>query len=214
MAIKACDVLISSAAVSNSGSNTRSSGKRGSNETIVVIFGGVDVGFYVSYYIVYLNVLYEYCRNRAGVFVGLHVGIFNDLGDIEPSVFSNLPVTVSEASADLLVRRIPESDEWLKNLWGRISKNTPAIRTLTYDAADFLTDEETIAAYLTESLESDDPKVIAKALGAVARARGMTQLSKDTGITREALYRALTATGNHFHAIRTFDQFGCRTALR
>jgi probable addiction module antidote protein len=70
------------------------------------------------------------------------------------------------------------------------------IKTLPYDAADFLTDEETIAAYLTESLESDDPKVIAKALGAVARARGMTQLSKDTGITREALYRALSATGN------------------
>ena len=70
------------------------------------------------------------------------------------------------------------------------------IKTLPYDAADFLTDEETIAAYLTESLESDDPKVIAKALGAIARARGMTQLSKDTGITREALYRALSATGN------------------
>lgn len=71
-----------------------------------------------------------------------------------------------------------------------------ATQTELHDAADFLTDEETIAAYLTESLESDDPRIIAKALGAVARARGMTQLSKDTGIPREALYRALSDTGN------------------
>lgn len=72
-----------------------------------------------------------------------------------------------------------------------------ALKTKPYDAAEFLTDEETIAAYLTEALESDDPRAIAKALGAVARARGgMAQLSLDTGIAREALYRALSETGN------------------
>jgi probable addiction module antidote protein len=70
------------------------------------------------------------------------------------------------------------------------------IKTVPHDAADFLTDEKTISAYLTEALESDDPRIIAKALGAVARARGMTQLSRDTGIAREALYRALSDTGN------------------
>ena len=69
--------------------------------------------------------------------------------------------------------------------------------TEPFDVADYLTDEETISAYLTEVLESDDPRYIAKALGAVARARGgMTQLAKDTGISREALYRALSDTGN------------------
>ena len=68
---------------------------------------------------------------------------------------------------------------------------------MPYDAADFLSDEETISAYLTEALESDDPRSIAKALGAVARARGgMAQLAQDTGIAREALYRALSNAGN------------------
>lgn len=72
-----------------------------------------------------------------------------------------------------------------------------ALKTKPYDAADFLVDEETIAAYLTEALASDDPRVIAKALGAVARARGgMARLARDTGIAREALYRALSDTGN------------------
>jgi len=71
------------------------------------------------------------------------------------------------------------------------------LHTEPFDVADYLTDEETISAYLTEVLESDDPRYIAKALGAVARARGgMTQLAKDTGISREALYRALSDTGN------------------
>ncbi len=72
-----------------------------------------------------------------------------------------------------------------------------AIKTKPYDAAEFLTDPETIAAYLTEALESDDPRYIAKALGAVARARGgMAQLARETGVTRESLYRALSETGN------------------
>jgi probable addiction module antidote protein len=71
------------------------------------------------------------------------------------------------------------------------------IKTMPYDAADFLSDEETISAYLTEALESDDPRSIAKALGAVARARGgMAPLAQDTGIAREALYRALSNAGN------------------
>jgi probable addiction module antidote protein len=71
------------------------------------------------------------------------------------------------------------------------------LKTKAYDAADFLTDEETVSAYLTEALESDDPRYIAKALGAVARARGgMTQLARETGIAREALYRALGEEGN------------------
>jgi len=71
------------------------------------------------------------------------------------------------------------------------------LKTKPYDAADFLTDDETIAAYLTEALDSGDPRYIAKALGAVARARGgMAQLARETGLTREALYRALSETGN------------------
>jgi probable addiction module antidote protein len=71
------------------------------------------------------------------------------------------------------------------------------MKTKKYDVADFFADNETIAAYLTEALDSNDPRYIAKALGAVARARGgMAQLSRDTGLTREALYRALGESGN------------------
>ena len=71
------------------------------------------------------------------------------------------------------------------------------IETAPYDAAEFLTDDATIAAFLTEALESDDPRVLAKALGAVARARGgMAELARKSGISREALYRALSETGN------------------
>ena len=71
------------------------------------------------------------------------------------------------------------------------------LKTAPYDAADFLTDDETIAAYLTEALEGDDPRQIAKALGAVARAKGgIAQLARETGITRESLYRALSDKGN------------------
>jgi probable addiction module antidote protein len=60
-----------------------------------------------------------------------------------------------------------------------------------------LTDDETIAGYLTLALDSEDPRIIAKALGAVARARGgIAELARQTGITREALYRALSDSGN------------------
>jgi probable addiction module antidote protein len=53
-----------------------------------------------------------------------------------------------------------------------------ALQTEPFDIADYLTDEETISAYLTEVLESNDPRHIAKALEAVARARdGMTQFT-------------------------------------
>ena len=72
-----------------------------------------------------------------------------------------------------------------------------ALQTEPFDVADYLTDEETISAYLTEALESDDPRFISRALGDVARARGgMSQLANVTGISREALYRALSDTGN------------------
>jgi len=72
-----------------------------------------------------------------------------------------------------------------------------SIETVPWDVADYLTDDETVAEFLTDALESDDPRYIAKALGAVARARGgMAELSRNTGISREALYRALSETGN------------------
>lgn len=60
-----------------------------------------------------------------------------------------------------------------------------------FDAAEYLNSEEDIAAYLTTILEENDPALLATALGDIARSRGMTQVAKDSGITREALYKAL-----------------------
>lgn len=61
-----------------------------------------------------------------------------------------------------------------------------------FDAADYLTDEATIAEYLTAALDDPNPDLFLVAVRDVARARGMTQLAKDTGLGRESLYKALT----------------------
>lgn len=60
-----------------------------------------------------------------------------------------------------------------------------------FDAAEHLRTEEDVAAYLTAVIEEDDPALLAAAIGDIARARGMTQVAKDSGIAREALYKAL-----------------------
>ena len=60
-----------------------------------------------------------------------------------------------------------------------------------YDAAEYLDSPEMIAAYLTEAFGSDDPALMAMAIGAVARAKGMTAIAEKAGLSRENLYRAL-----------------------
>jgi len=60
-----------------------------------------------------------------------------------------------------------------------------------FDAAPYLDNEEAIAAYLTDILEANDAALLASALGDIARARGMGEIAKSAGITREALYKAL-----------------------
>ena len=72
-----------------------------------------------------------------------------------------------------------------------------ALKTYPYDTAEFLTTDEAIAESLNLSLESNDPREIAQAIGSVARARGgIAELARQTGLTREALHRALSETGN------------------
>lgn len=60
-----------------------------------------------------------------------------------------------------------------------------------FDITEHLDNEEAIAAYLTMVIEENDPSELAHALGVVARARGMTQVARDAGLGREALYKAL-----------------------
>ncbi len=65
-----------------------------------------------------------------------------------------------------------------------------------WDAAEYLDNDETIAAYLADVMESGEREHIVHALNTVARARGMTQIAKDAGIARQALYRSLGEDGN------------------
>jgi len=77
--------------------------------------------------------------------------------------------------------------------------NAKAVRKFgvrRFDAAEYLGDEADIAAYLEAAAKEQDPRILAAALGEVARARGMTEIVRKTGIAREALYRSLSAEGN------------------
>ena len=67
-----------------------------------------------------------------------------------------------------------------------------------YDTVDYLKSEEDMVAYLEACMEEagDDPAFIAHALGNIARARGMAQLARETGLTREGLYKALSKDSN------------------
>ncbi len=61
----------------------------------------------------------------------------------------------------------------------------------TFNAADYLDNEKVIAGYLSSAAEDENPDVLLKALGDVAKARGMAQVAKDSGLGRESLYKAL-----------------------
>ena len=70
------------------------------------------------------------------------------------------------------------------------------LKTTLFDAAEYLDDAESQAELLADAFETGDATYIAHALGIVARARGMTSIAKDAGVTREALYKALSEKGD------------------
>jgi probable addiction module antidote protein len=65
-----------------------------------------------------------------------------------------------------------------------------------YDPAAALESEEAVAVFLADALETGDSAYIAKAMGVVARAKGMTELAHETGLSREQLYRSFSEQGN------------------
>jgi probable addiction module antidote protein len=69
-------------------------------------------------------------------------------------------------------------------------------KTFPYDTAEYLREDADMAAYLEAALEDGDPALVTHALGVIARAKGMSQLARDTGLGRESLYKALSAEGN------------------
>jgi probable addiction module antidote protein len=79
-----------------------------------------------------------------------------------------------------------------------VRKSAVKVKTSPYDVAEHLRTPEEMAAYLDTWLEEapDDVAGIARALGDIARAKGMSQVAKDAGLSRESLYRALSENGN------------------
>lgn len=70
------------------------------------------------------------------------------------------------------------------------------VKTRVFDAARYLETPEAISVYLEDIFETENPELIAHALGTVARAKGMTEVARKTGLSRESLYKALSAKGN------------------
>lgn len=69
-------------------------------------------------------------------------------------------------------------------------------RTRPWDAAEHLESAQEMAAYLEAAFEDGDPALIAAALGDIARAKGMTQVARSSGLSRESLYKGLSTNGN------------------
>ncbi|VVE66531.1 DNA-binding protein [Pandoraea captiosa] len=84
-----------------------------------------------------------------------------------------------------------------------------------FDAAEALDDDETIRRYLSPAFEGGDSREILRALGTVARARGMSALARESGVAREALYRALSDSGNPEFAtiVKVVSALGLRLTL-
>jgi probable addiction module antidote protein len=72
-----------------------------------------------------------------------------------------------------------------------MKKTKRKIKLVPFDAAEYLTDDATIAEYINAILEEDDTDLLLMALGDVARARGMAKVAKESGLGRESLYKAL-----------------------
>ena len=88
------------------------------------------------------------------------------------------------------------------------------IKTVPFDAAEALDTPEAVAEYVTAAFETNDPSFIAKAIGTAARARGMSEIAREAGLSRENLYRSLDGeTKAEFSTIvRVLDALGIRLA--
>lgn len=71
-----------------------------------------------------------------------------------------------------------------------------SLETKAFDVVEYLDDDEVIAGFLSEAMTTGDVAYICHAIGQVARARGMSEIARTSGVKREALYRALSAEGN------------------
>jgi probable addiction module antidote protein len=91
---------------------------------------------------------------------------------------------------------------------------TMPLKTVPWDVAEHLDTPEAISDYLEAVFEIGDPQLIVAALGDVARARGMTALARDSGLSRESLYKALAKEGNPEFStvVKVVNSLGLRLA--
>lgn len=89
------------------------------------------------------------------------------------------------------------------------------VKLKTWDASEHLDSEEMVFAYMNAAMEEGDPALFTAALGDIARARGMTEIAKKAGLSRESLYRALSSEGNPEFAtiMRVMTAMGLRMAV-
>ena len=95
------------------------------------------------------------------------------------------------------------------------TKTKTRTKTRPWDSAEHLESNEDIAAYLDAVLAENDPALLTHALGVVARARGMTDLARQTGLGRASLYKALSAEGHPEIAtvMKVLDALGVRMSV-
>lgn len=77
-----------------------------------------------------------------------------------------------------------------------MERMTMTEKLTTFDPAEHLNSDQAIADFMAGAFETNDPGFIAHALGVVARAKGMTQIANQTGLSREQLYRSFSTEGN------------------
>jgi probable addiction module antidote protein len=90
-----------------------------------------------------------------------------------------------------------------------------ALKTTPFDAAEYLTTPEAIAAYLNDAISSGEAEDLIAALGTVARVKGMSVIARDTGLGRESLYKALSGSSSPAFATisRVIASLGLRMAV-
>ncbi len=96
-----------------------------------------------------------------------------------------------------------------------MAKRQKRVRTVPFDAADYLDNEEVIAEYLAAALEDPNPDVFLHAVGDVARARGISKVARDAGLGRESLYKALAPGAKiRYDTVRKLmDSLGVRLTI-
>jgi len=89
------------------------------------------------------------------------------------------------------------------------------VKLKTWDASEHLDSEEMIFAYMNAAIEDGDPALFTAALGDIARSRGMTEIAKRAGVSRESLYRALSLDGNPEFAtiLKVMNAMGLRMSV-